>query len=443
MEKFNTGRFDIVRPSKHQSVFFWLDTLCIPVGEANRAVRSLAISQMKDTYEWSDKVLILDSELESNTKSDPTESLMRITLSGWMRRLWTLQEGVLGSRLFFRFADGFFDIEEVHELVLPRSGSHDSTERIQTTYGMPVNDAMSFFWKMCSLRANVVDRPTKKLIGFVRIKTPLNPIVSESNRRSHAIMETFVASRYRSSSRQEDEFLCLGSLLAWKISGLSQVPIAQRMRRLLEQQTELPQGLIFFAGERMKEAGWKWAVNGFGNSSTLQLDANIQDVSVGTRDENGFKVEYSGIILPTVRVWERLLGVEELLAVTADGMEFRIRPHGHEGNPNEDANTIQGSSLPLNYLTGIGSRADTEGRQVCVIFFDSSQVMASGIRMAAVILVAEEQTEQSMSVCKCEFEGLATVEIIENKMSSSKQATSSTMSIDLGAQLVHRKWLLR
>lgn len=441
--KINTGRFDLARPSKNQSVFFWLDTLCIPVGEANRTVRSLAISQMKDTYEWSDKVLVLDSELESNSMSDPTEALMRITLSGWMRRLWTLQEGVLGSRLFFRFADGFFDVKEVHDLVLPLGPSHDPAEKIRTTSGMPVNDAMRFFWKMSSLRANVIERRQAKLFGFVRRTTHLYPTVNESNRLSNAIMEAFIASRYRSSSRQEDEFLCLGSLLALKISGLSQVPIAQRMCQLLKQRSELPQGLIFVAGERMKESGWKWAVNRFGNSGTSQLDANIRDVSVGSRDEHGFTVEYSGLVLPSIGIWDRLLGVEELITVTANGVEFRIRPQGHEGSSSEDSDILSRPSLPLNCLTGAGSGAGTEGRQVCVIFFDSSQVMASGIRMAAVILVAEEPTEQSMSVCKCDFEGLATVEILEKDRSSSTQSTSSTIPIDLSAQLVHRKWLLR
>jgi hypothetical protein len=83
--------------------FFWLDTLCVPI---TGDYRRIAIGRMRRTYEYATKVLVLDSELEvASVKTSPVELLMRITCCGWMRRLWTLQEGALAKTLFFQFKE--------------------------------------------------------------------------------------------------------------------------------------------------------------------------------------------------------------------------------------------------------------------------------------------------------------------------------------------------
>jgi len=61
---------------------------------------------MRRTYESARKVLVLDSELEvASIDTSPEELLMRISCCGWMRRLWTLQEGALAKELFFQFKE--------------------------------------------------------------------------------------------------------------------------------------------------------------------------------------------------------------------------------------------------------------------------------------------------------------------------------------------------
>lgn len=61
---------------------------------------------MKETYEKAHKVLVLDAELEAVPLGDTVEMMLRVCLSGWMRRLWTLQEGVLAAHLYVKFQDG-------------------------------------------------------------------------------------------------------------------------------------------------------------------------------------------------------------------------------------------------------------------------------------------------------------------------------------------------
>jgi len=108
-------RQNFVMHAERQPPLFWMDTLCIPVGDAERDVRLMAINQMASIYAAAVQVLVLDAELlqcEVNT-STATETLARIACSAWMTRSWTLQEGVLARECVFQFKDRAID--PVHE----------------------------------------------------------------------------------------------------------------------------------------------------------------------------------------------------------------------------------------------------------------------------------------------------------------------------------------
>ncbi len=95
-------------------VIFWIDTLCVPVGEEHRSLRSQAILQIKDTYQKSYKMLVLDAELERfSGRQSPEECFARVFASSWMRRRWTAQEFALAKRTYIRFSDTLFDLDAV------------------------------------------------------------------------------------------------------------------------------------------------------------------------------------------------------------------------------------------------------------------------------------------------------------------------------------------
>jgi hypothetical protein len=74
--------------------YFWMDTMCIPRGteEETRKLRQDAIKRMAETYEGAYRVLVIDKELLNlDLTSRDEEIIMRVTCSGWMRRMWTLQ----------------------------------------------------------------------------------------------------------------------------------------------------------------------------------------------------------------------------------------------------------------------------------------------------------------------------------------------------------------
>jgi hypothetical protein len=257
-------------------------------------------------------------------------------------------------------------------------------------------------------------------------------------------MEAFIASRYRSTSREEDEFNCLGSLLGWNTCGLSNIPIEKRMRALLEHQTKLPQGLLFVSGQRMQDPGWRWAVTRFGNNAAGQLNAPINDFTPGVRDNRGFTVQYPSLVLPLASCSQDFTE----LFVNIDNMHeqpmwFRIT---RLGSQTVDRNTVASGDGELE----TPSKSALE-RRLGVIFYDSTGLMTSGVEMAAAVLSIPSYQNAVISnppsAILCDFEGLASVTVIgtcsEEVHSLLRQPNSKAVFIEQKAQFVHSKWLIQ
>lgn len=94
--------------------WFWMDTLCVPVGEKNKSCRKAAIAQMADTYQGATAVLTLDAWLQTlPADSSITDKMARIYVSNWIHRLWTAQESVLCAKLYVQFADAAQLLEDI------------------------------------------------------------------------------------------------------------------------------------------------------------------------------------------------------------------------------------------------------------------------------------------------------------------------------------------
>ncbi|KAG5988917.1 hypothetical protein E4U54_004498, partial [Claviceps lovelessii] len=109
------------RRSCRRPVNIWIDTLCVPLAPGPRAT---AIGMLKRYYGFAAMTAVLDSSLcgiRLGSCSD-AEALLRVGLSSWMSRCWTMQEAVIsGGALMVRFADGWLPLLDHVALVRRKS----------------------------------------------------------------------------------------------------------------------------------------------------------------------------------------------------------------------------------------------------------------------------------------------------------------------------------
>ena len=140
---------------------FWIDTLCVPLHDD--VCRTSAICEMRDVYALADRVLVLDSWILKGSTEDPiSKRSMRLMMSNWQRRLWTLSEAVLArnlyiqyenasehtERLFGEFRDYYQNSAEFYNPLRNQSDfgllcSHRTDEPCKAT--MALNDRLEYF----------------------------------------------------------------------------------------------------------------------------------------------------------------------------------------------------------------------------------------------------------------------------------------------------------
>ncbi|KAF9180218.1 hypothetical protein BGZ51_005689 [Haplosporangium sp. Z 767] len=81
----------------------WIDTLCMP--KKSQKLRDEVVTQLRDIYLRADATLVVDAGLISTVAKTVLDLSLAILLSDWSSRIWTLQEGVLASKLLFCVGD--------------------------------------------------------------------------------------------------------------------------------------------------------------------------------------------------------------------------------------------------------------------------------------------------------------------------------------------------
>ena len=216
-----------------QSSFFWIDSLCVPRQED---LRRNAIMLMADTYRSAEAVVVLDSRLRCYHSQDPLEErLLGLALSVWQQRLWTLQEGALAKRLFFRYKDKLVDKMEILR------------EAAELKY-MPVVRFCLY------LLDNITDW------------------VIDSDVSVGALQRNLYL---RNTSRSEDETLAIAPLLpSIDISAILQSRGENRMERFWTMLGRVPRSLIIHSGPKLSSVGYRWAPR----SLLSQRGSNIIDM---------------------------------------------------------------------------------------------------------------------------------------------------------------------
>ena len=208
----------------------WLDTLCCPVQSDAKA---LALLQMRRTYAEANKTLILDSTLYNydSRNSNAAELYARILTCGWMRRLWTLQEGALASDPWVQFKDRPISLR----LFDPLKKLHDEN----INYRRLVQDMWSD------------SRPLNLCLYYFPNGAPELSVLDR-------------ALSHRKTTVATDEPICIATLMNLDVSQVLPLSAEDRMCKVWDllaaaNSGSLPRKMVFLDGPKLNRRGHRWA----------------------------------------------------------------------------------------------------------------------------------------------------------------------------------------
>ncbi|KAL8790024.1 MAG: hypothetical protein Q9195_006573 [Heterodermia aff. obscurata] len=265
----------------------WIDSLLVPVEKGHE--KRLALSKLCDYYSAADKVLVLDSDLLTTSKASSKEELItRVFFSTWMRRLWTLEEGILSrGNLVFQLCDGTVSLSE-----LSQSGRFSaSVTGIGDVFGGKTREFLP----------NLADHQER----------------AEGDKLRLSIFADLLPSlEYRSTTKAIDEPLCIAHIVGLDARELVTIDDVQlRMKKLLELLAQrgctFPMRLLFTKEPKLQLDGFRWAPTAF-------MAFEHDDVNYLRERYEKFNTSFSdkGLLVKGIGAWTLPFGSETFKKVT-------------------------------------------------------------------------------------------------------------------------------
>ena len=215
------------------NIFWWCDTLCVPVREQFVEHRKAAIRDMRLTYASASKTLILDAELMCSSIHDsPVELFIRLKLSSWARRLWTFQESNLSRDAYIQLADGVMGLKQLHQAL-----GQDA-----------MRDHRSLYTRYWFIAQTLIP--------------PLLMTEERENLPQPNLLDIWKQIEWRGTSRQSDESICLANLMRAdpsSIMAIDYLDLHGRMAKFFSLIRIVPLSLLFQAPPRNAMLGFHWA----------------------------------------------------------------------------------------------------------------------------------------------------------------------------------------
>jgi hypothetical protein len=249
---------------KVKQVNLWIDTMCCPSTPGYG--KNLCLARMRDIYSHAYAVLVRTTTLEQfsvdkyldNPAGGVMDLAAQLYLSPWMRRMWTLQEGVLagyhkgrgiGDRLVLGYRGGLMTLESLVSL-LKQAPKHEA---------VPAFDFLGKFaalgprlWNLEDDDDYRGDRP-----AFFSLEVLSNAL------------------KFRGLSVPSDEVVILATLLGLRVkTSHGSVPLiedgktledglCELWRRVEDQNGGIPGDIIFSPVPRVRVQGFRWAPRTF------------------------------------------------------------------------------------------------------------------------------------------------------------------------------------
>ncbi|KAJ5442416.1 hypothetical protein N7445_005423 [Penicillium cf. griseofulvum] len=381
---------------RDESVLLWIDTLCIP---HQPDVRSLAIQRMREVYLDGYRTMIIDSEMRKVNASSSThlELLLRVLYcSGWIRRLWTLQEGLSAkSRLYVMFSDKAVNISTIADELLTKL-DRDKLPIMQDrimTYAIAV--WLSFFQHTLESASKF-----QRFVNFV-----VTPFGATDIPKSQLIAWNWFNVATRATSKAADRPIILAGILNLDLKEIIEVKGSdERMRKFYSLLDDFPQGVLFQPGPRFEEDGMRWAMK------VCQYTEELLYLSgdAGKITPRGLQItSYSSWLFPSRMVFD--LGLFDLDVYNA---QLAWEQWLNEHNPGE-VNSLDGFCLLKFQTPSIFEPDGTYG----VIVIDSKGSRHGSITSCAVVSL--RTTEDAVHYAQ--YESVGTIESIINYAKQSEE----------------------
>ena len=241
---------------------FWIDTITIPVKRKGDSQNAQAIKKgiksMHEIYFYAQYTIVLDLSLMRTPRSKEQflDLAMRITVSDWMRRLWTLQEAYLSRQIWFAL----------------RKNDLFALDRLEVLYKQTGGSIYNSLPSTCRAYH-------KGILGDDRNRMIRDGAHTPDLRiDSNFVSQVWKAVQWRTTSFSQHEPLALATLFGLNTDpfadasnttsddGYTQAKCDELMRKLLDELGSLrgkscaiPPGMIFLAGPYLNIAGYCWA----------------------------------------------------------------------------------------------------------------------------------------------------------------------------------------
>ncbi|KAL1626237.1 hypothetical protein SLS54_003072 [Diplodia seriata] len=331
----------------NDKVAFWMDTLAIPVGDDFKEARKMAIGKIHETFVRSRYTLVLDQGLCKEVKGENYhKTAMMILASGWMRRLWTLQEAYLSEKIFFKFMDETLELEELEAMypaandtltsclpAIARSYFHSllGTARKARIHDMTPKEGLSLIasvWKATQWRTT-----THKQHEVLALATLFNLNTDRSD-DAKSLNQAFIAGE--NSDEQLDKNMCT-------------------LLRLLEEvyPGSIPAGIIFLPGKRLPVKGYGWAPRTWISGQTVDHPDPLSIDTPGTRfvPDQGLYVEFPGFLLHSSSGTNPITRMEQHTL-----LRFPVDSTLTEWYEIRRADIVKGNELPRQVVKGSSGR---------------------------------------------------------------------------------------
>ncbi|KAB8664833.1 hypothetical protein FH972_026257 [Carpinus fangiana] len=238
--------------------------------------RKTAIRSMREIYTRARTTLILDAYLCQGTGyARYEEKFTRITVAGWQRRMWTLQEAILSRRSYVQWSD-------MSELI------------------HPIGD-LQLGWKQRDVWSCYHNN-----VGCAKFNFATSAMVGIE--RPALIYNMFHQMKLRSTSKPIDEAVILATLLALPASTIRLLQdIPDLEGRLQAMWTALldpgiPSAVLFLAGNKLSRPGFRWAPKSLTDCGFASMPNDFRHVVTPRITDSmfvGVSLEQPGLLVDT------------------------------------------------------------------------------------------------------------------------------------------------